>query len=79
MDGPLKPLCVACLLLVAGCTGIPGGFFDDSERLSFTADPIIFNEDAVFESRLSVSSDREVSIDRTLEIEGQSKQVTLNA
>ncbi|MFB6217977.1 MAG: DUF6517 family protein, partial [Halobacteriaceae archaeon] len=77
MDRPetVRSVLVAGLVVLAGC----GGFVGGGGSLSFTADPVTVQESTVSASGFSVASDESFTFERTFEVAGQSRTVTLNA
>jgi hypothetical protein len=75
-----RSLAVGVLLVTAGCVGgLGGGGGVLGGPLSFSAAPVHVSEQAVAETPFEQVTDEPVTFERTLEVQGQSQTVEMNA
>ncbi len=75
----LRILVVIGLVTTAGCMGGLSGLLGNGSSLTFTAGEIDVEEATVEDAAFEVEANKEIRFERSFEIQGQSKEVVINA
>lgn len=77
-DRALATFGVVCLIVTAGCGGL-GGLVGGNGSLTFTASPITVENAVVTQAGYEVKTEEELTFERTFEVQGQTREVVMNA